>query len=144
MLKELDRPLRVEVKQSRNLLAFMISVHSLASLNFLLLPVMMVVKLLLLILVCISLYFYIQRYNQGFYMFCLQHTQKFSWELYRQGHIASIQILNSSVLTSFIIILQVEIDRKPQSLLICRDAVTAENYRQLYVALKISAADHNS
>ena len=134
----------VEVKQSNYLLAFIISMHSLAFLSSLFLAVLMPLKLLVLMFVCISLYFYLRRYQQGFYLCTLKHTTEFSWELFNNNQLTGIRILNSSVLTSFIIILHVETNKKHQTLLICRDAVSAEAYRQLFVALKITAADNLS
>ncbi|OQK17677.1 hypothetical protein AU255_07375 [Methyloprofundus sedimenti] len=127
----------VEVKQSRYLLAFIIVVHVLVTLSCLLLPVTIASKMLLSFLPVCSLYFYLKRYTQGFYTFTLRHTEEFSWELVEHNDYSYLRILKSSVLTSFIIILQVEIDKKHRSLLICRDAVSAETYRQLFVALKI-------
>jgi hypothetical protein len=48
-----------------------------------------------------------------------------------------MRILKSSVLTSFIIILHTEIDNKRRNILVCRDAVSGDKYRLLFVALKI-------
>lgn len=92
-------------------------------------------------LVCYSLYFHLRRYQQGFYLSTLKHTTEFAWELGTKNSVTSIRILNSSVLTSFIIILHVELNKKHRTILVCRDAVSAEAYRQLFVALKITATD---
>lgn len=131
----------VEVKQSTYLLAFIISVHSLALLSSLFLAVLISIKLFVLMLVCYSLYFHLRRYQQGFYLSTLKHTTEFAWELGTKNSVTSIRILNSSVLTSFIIILHVELNKKHRTILVCRDAVSAEAYRQLFVALKITATD---
>ena len=84
------------------------------------------------------------RYKQGFYLHTLKHTNEFAWELVDKNTISVIRILHSSVLTSFIIILHVEINKKNRNILVCRDAVSAEAYRQLLVALKITATDNSS
>ena len=93
-------------------------------------------------LVCYSLTFHLRRYQQGFYLCTLKHTTEFSWELFNNNQLTRIRILNSSVLTSFIIILHVEINKKQQNILIFRDAVSVEAYRQLFVTLKITAKDN--
>jgi len=100
-------------------------------------PINTVLKIILILLPGCSLYFYMQRYRQGFYTFSLKHTEELSWELVNNQHSSYLRILRSTVLTSFIIILQVKVDNKRRSLLVCRDAVSAEEYRQIYVALKI-------
>lgn len=137
MSKKFEAPLRADVKQSRYLLAFIIIVHGFALLSTLMLPLSIALKIPLILLPGCSLYFYLKRYKQGFYTFTLRHTAEFSWELVEYDDYSCLRILKSSVLTSFIIILQVEVGNKHRSLLICRDAVTAETYRHLFVALKI-------
>ena len=134
----------VEVKQSSYLLTFIISVHSLAFLSSLFLAVSIPLKLFVFMLVCYSLYFHLLRYKQGFYLCTIKHTTEFSWELFNKNQLTSIRILNSSVLTSFVIILHLEINKKRRNVLVCRDAVSAEAYRQLLVALKITATDNSS
>lgn len=137
MSKKSEAALWVDVNKSRYLLAFIIVVHVLVTLSCLLMPVTIAPKMLLIFLPGYSLYFYLKRYKQGFYTFTLRHTEEFSWELVEHDDYSYLRILKSSVLTSFIIILQVEINKKHRSLLICRDAVSTQTYRKLFVALKI-------
>lgn len=137
MLKKFEAPLWVDVKQSPNLLLFIIAVHILALVSSLLMSINTELKVVLILLPGCSLYFYLRRYRHGFYTFSLRHTEELSWELVESGQYSHLRILKSSVLTSFIIILQVRIAKKQRTLLVCRDAVSAEEYRQLYVALKI-------
>ena len=137
MSKRSAAPLWLDVKQSRYLLAFIIIVHVLALLSGLLMPVGAVLKVALCLLPGCSFYFYYQRYQQGFYIFSLRHSEELSWELVENNHHSCLRVLRSTVLTSFIIILQVKIGNKHRSLLVCRDAVSAEEYRKLFVALKI-------
>lgn len=111
--------------------------HVLALLSSLLMPVGAVLKVTLCLLLGYSLYFYLQRYQQGFYNFSLRQSEEFSWELVENNRPSGLRVLRSTVLTSFIIILQVKIDNKHRSLLVCRDAVSAEEYRKLFAALKI-------
>lgn len=138
-MKKSEPPLWVDVRQSKNLLIFIISVHSLALLNSLFLAVLVPLKLLVLLLICDSLYFHLQRYKKGFYLSILKHTTEFGWELLTKNSWSGIRILDSSVLTSVIIILHVEMGKKHRNILICRDAASADDYRQLLVALKITA-----
>ncbi|NOQ14518.1 MAG: hypothetical protein GQ583_08610 [Methyloprofundus sp.] len=138
-MKKSEPPLWVDVKQSKYLLTFIISVHSLAVLSSLSVAILMPFKLLLLMLVCDSLYFHLQRYKKAYYLFSLKYTTAFSWELSHNNNLTRMRILDSSVLTSVIIILHVEINKKHRNILVCRDAVSAEAYRQLLVTLKITA-----
>lgn len=131
----------VDVEQSKYLLIFIVSVHGLALLSSLFVAVLMSFKLLVVMLICDSLYFHLRRYQKGFYLYSLKHTAEFSWELFSKNSLTGMRILNSSVLSSFVIILHVEINSKHRNLLLCRDAVSAEAYRQVLVALKITTTD---
>ena len=137
MSKKSEPPLWIDVKQSRYLLVFIIVVHAVTALSCLMLPLTIAIKVLFLFLPGYSLYFYLQRYKQGFYTLMLKYSEQFSWELVEHDNFISMRVLKSTVLTPFVIILHVEIDKKYRSILVCRDAVSAEKYRQLFVALKI-------
>ncbi|MDF1582514.1 MAG: hypothetical protein P1P78_04315 [Methyloprofundus sp.] len=95
--------------------------------------------LCLLIFVVCSLYFQLYRYRQGFYLFILQHSTEFSWQLLEKDKVLAGAILGSSVVSEWLIILHVQIDKKRRSLLVFQDAVPAEIYRQLRVTLKITS-----
>lgn len=94
--------------------------------------------------VCASLCFHMRRYQEGFYLLTLKYTKEFAWELLaadkhkEDPQCSAIQILNSSVLSSFMIVLHVQMQNSSRSLLIFRDAVPDETYRQLKVSLKIN------
>ncbi|NYT47337.1 MAG: hypothetical protein H0A75_06910 [Candidatus Methanofishera endochildressiae] len=137
MSKKSEPPLWIDVNQSPYLLSFIIVVHSIAIITCLMLPLNSPLIVLLLLLPGSSLYFYLQRYRCGFYTHSLKYSAEFSWELVEGEHFSSMRILKSSVLTSFIIILHTEIDNKRRNILVCRDAVSGDKYRQLFVALKI-------
>ncbi|WP_428355115.1 protein YgfX [Methyloprofundus sp.] len=137
MSKKSEAPLWVDVKQSRYLRLFIYVVHILATLSCLILPLDILLKMLLILLLAYSLYFYMQRYQRGFYTFSLRHTEELSWELIEHDHYTHLRIFKSSVLTTFLIVLQVKIGKKQRNLLVCRDALSAEKFRQLFVALKI-------
>ncbi|HIG65145.1 MAG TPA: hypothetical protein EYQ43_06225 [Methyloprofundus sp.] len=137
MSKKSEPPLWIDVNQSPYLLSFIIVVHSIAIITCLMLPLTFALIVLILLLPVSSLYLYLQRYRRGFYTLSLKYSAEFSWELIEGDHYSSMRILKSSVLTSFIIVLHTEIDNKRRNLLVCRDAVLGDKYRQLFVALKI-------
>jgi len=132
-------PIWVEVKQSRYLLILIILTHSLAILSVLMPPLFFGLKLLLIPLIFGSLYFQLYRYKQEFYLFVLKHTTQFSWQLLDKADFVEVQILGSSVISEWLIILHVQIGKKQRSLLVFQDAVPAEIYRQLRVSLKITS-----
>ncbi|BCG63120.1 MAG: hypothetical protein methR_P0811 [Methyloprofundus sp.] len=96
-------------------------------------------KLLLIVLVCCSFYFHVQRYRQGYYLGTIKYTKEFAWQLATSQQFFAIQIINSSVITSFIIVLHIKVASQHRNLLICSDAIPNETFRQLRVALKINA-----
>lgn len=137
MSKKLEPPLWIDVKQSHILLTFIIVGHILVIINCLLVPISLALKVLFLMVTACSLYFYLQRYFRGYYSLSLRYTEGFGWELEGHEDFINMRVLRSTVLTSFIIILHVEIDHRLRSILICKDAVTSEEFRQAFVALKI-------
>jgi len=128
----------VDVKQSKYLLIFIGGVHGLAIISSLFIAVIISLKLLIILLVCDSLYFHLRRYQKAYYQFSLKYTKEFAWEIFDKNRLTSISILNSSVLTSFVIILHLQIGKRQRTALIFLDAASAEDYRQLLVALKIT------
>ena len=134
-----EAPLWVEVKQSRYLLIVIMLTHSLAIISVLMLSIDFRLMLCLLILVGCSLYFQLHRYKQGFYLFTLKHSAEFSWQLLDKDKISVVQILGSSIVSEWLIILQVQIGKKRRSLLVFRGAVPAEIYRRLRVTLTITS-----
>jgi len=81
----------------------------------------------------------LHRYKQGFYLFTLKHSAEFSWQLLDKDKISVVQILGSSIVSEWLIILQVQIGKKRRSLLVFRGAVPAEIYRRLRVTLTITS-----
>ncbi len=117
------------------------TVHTLAILSSIVIGALLLVKLLLIVLVCYSFYFHMQRYRQGYYLGTIKYTKEFAWQLATSQQFSGIQIINSSVVTSFIIVLHIVVANQRSNLLICCDAVPSEVYRQLRVALKINIQD---
>lgn len=141
MSKKFEAPLWFDVQQSTGLLSFIIVVHGIVIFSCLTLPLTVVLRVLLVVVPISSLLFYLHRYRSGFYRVSLKYSKECAWELLEGDHYSSMRILKSSVLTSFIIILHMLIDNKRRSVLVCCDAVSRDDYRQLLVALKITKSD---
>ncbi len=141
MLKKSELPLVIEVKQSRYLLIFIVTVHGLALLSVFFLAISLWIKISMLCLIMICLLSYRHTYQQKKFCYIFRHTKEFGWELSDGSGFSAIRILNSSVITLFIIILHIEYNSKKISILICKDAVTTEIYRRLLVTLKINLTD---
>ena len=61
------------------------------------------------------------------------------WELAIKTNYDPIQILKTTVITRFVIILHfLDQNRKKRSILICKDSLAAEEFRKLTIELKIS------
>ncbi len=132
-------PLCIKVQQSTYLLIFIVAIHSLAILSSIAITLSLAIKLLLIALLVSSFYWQIQGYRHGVYTTTLKYTDVFAWQQRTQQQFTTIQILNSSVITSFIIILHVIADNQRRTILIFRDTLPNEIYRQLRVTLKINA-----
>ncbi|NOQ16030.1 MAG: hypothetical protein GQ581_03140 [Methyloprofundus sp.] len=140
-MPKFEPPLLIEIQQSQYLFIFIASVHVLAILSSIVIDALLLVQLLLIVLVCYSFYFHVQRYKQGYYLGTIKYTKEFAWQLATSQQFSAMQILNSSVITSSIIVLHVVSESQHKNMLICCDAVPNEVYRQLRVALKINAQD---
>ncbi len=138
-MQKSEQPLLIEIQSSQYLLIFIVVIHIVAILASMMVAVMWPITLLFLALVCCSFYFHLRRYRQGYYLGTIKYTKEFAWQQVIQQQFSAMQILNSSVITSFIIILHVTSVNQRRSLLICCDAVPNEVYRQMRVALKINA-----
>jgi toxin CptA len=65
----------------------------------------------------------------------IRHTEKHGWEISDDGDFEAIAVAKSTVATSFFIFLHMQ--DKP-ALLIARDALSEDDYRQLIVKLKMT------
>jgi len=89
------------------------------------------------VLVLLSFYGHFLQYKKHHYCFCLQYTDEFAWQLVEADKPVDISLLKSSVVTSKLIILHIEVQQQFRALLIFSDAVDVESYRKLQVYPKI-------
>jgi hypothetical protein len=65
----------------------------------------------------------------------IRYTEKLGWEISEGGDFEAVDILKSTVVTTFFIFLQI---RKKPTILIANDALSEDDYRQLVVKLKMT------
>ena len=138
MSKKLEPPLHFEIQRSSCLLFFIIGLHGLSVLSCLQIALIWQLKIVWLLLVILSLSWQLRKYWQGYYQVYLQCKADNSWQYSMiQQDFVDISILPSSVLSAWLIILHIKVDKKYHTLLIINDSLSAEAYRQLKVALKV-------
>ncbi len=79
--------------------------------------------------------------------YTIKHTEAFGWEVSKGGDFASVEILKSTVITTFVLFLHFKHGSQAQSwksshkktLLVLADALAEEDYRCLIVKLKTTA-----
>jgi hypothetical protein len=70
--------------------------------------------------------------------YMIRYSEQLGWEIARHDEYESVQILKSTVLTVFAIILDVKLQNKERmTLLIVNDALSTAGFRQLIVKLRI-------
>lgn len=86
--------------------------------------------------IIVSLLFYLGKHfaHKGQY---IRYSSRNGWELDQAFY--PIEILTSTVITSYLLILHFEQQNKrKQTILICKDALINDDYRKLIVALRLS------
>lgn len=78
-------------------------------------------------------WFYFKRLKSEQHL--ISHSETKGWQLANSGDFENIQILSSTVITTFLIFLHIA--NKP-SVLIAHDALSAEDFRRLIVKLKMT------
>jgi toxin CptA len=131
MSKKHQAPLLLTLKPSLRLKQLLVIMHALALGSSLAAALTIAVKLALWTGLLIHLSFMLRQSQQH----TLKHTEEFDWELSDGADFESIQILDSTVISTFAIFLHFKTSKK-QSLLIISDALTDDDYRQLIVRLK--------
>lgn len=91
-------------------------------------------KLVLLTGICIHLWFISKRLKDK--QVKIKQSEALGWELSDGNDFKAIQILNSTVITTFAIFLHFTQNAHKQSLLILNDTLTEDDYRRLIVRLK--------
>ncbi len=142
MSKKLEPQLHVNIQRSQTLAYFIIGLHLLSLLACFKISVLWQLQLVLVLVLGLSFSRQFRRYQQGVYQFCLQCTPENTWQYAVNQHdFVGIEILPSSVLNTWLIILHVKTEAgKRENLLICKDTVNEDLYRRLKVRLKITAS----
>jgi len=96
-------------------------------------------QLFLIVSLFVSLLVYIKK-EICFNNITIRYSTAKGWELgHIEGVFSSIQVLPSTVLTPYLLILHFKLqNNSKKTILICRDALIDDSYRKLLVLLKIS------
>ena len=114
--------------------------HSLAIVATALNTLPLTIKLLIALAVIISLWQTLQQHYFTTNRPTLRYSHATGWEIMETQQITPIKILSSTVSIPYMTFLHYQKADKPQqNLLIFKDALSHEQYRQLSVCLKISA-----
>ncbi len=134
-----EPPLLLKTKPSDRLkqLLFVMHVLALGSSIANALPIM--AKLALLAGIGLHLWFTLNRLKNE--QLTIKHTEALGWEISDSNDFKPIQILNSTVITTFAIFLHFTDDAHKRSLLILNDALSEDDYRRLIVRLKTAGND---
>lgn len=136
MPKKTEPTLRVELKPSVRLKQLLVVMHALALASSIANALPIAVKLALLTGICVHLRFITKRVKNQRYS--IKQSEAFGWELSVGNGFEQIQILDSTVITTFAIFLHFNRDAKKRSVLIMNDALSEDDYRRLIVRLKTS------
>ncbi len=114
-------------------------IHAVAVIPALLNTLAWAYKLVIIVLILISLFFYLKQ-QINFQGLLIRSRPDSGWEISDTGdYFQAVEILPSTVLTSFLIVFCYKAqNNKKKTILICNDAVVTENYRRLMVELKIT------
>ena len=130
---------QVEFQRSGLLTYFIVCTHLLALTACLFNALPVWIKTALSLLVCLHMMWVLRKYVIVAPRYVVKYKESTGWELAGENAFMPIQILHSTVISTFIIILHFngQEDRK-QSILIPCDALSTEEFRKLTVELKIS------
>ena len=95
-------------------------------------------KVIITIMILVSLIVYLKR-EINCHDLLIRHSSESGWALaYPENNFYTIEILESTILTRYVIVLHFIQNKKKQTIFICRDALFYDEYRKLMVTLKIS------
>lgn len=137
MSKQNEPPLMLELQPSDRLQQAMMILHLFACVAGIANSLAMPIKLVLCVAVCVNLGFIIKRLSSQHYK--IRYSQQLGWEIAHLDGFTPVRILKSTVITTFVIILDVKPQNKDKTtLLVVSDALCADDYRQFIVKLKIT------
>jgi hypothetical protein len=145
MPKEYKAALLLAIKPSKRLKKMVVFIHVLALATSMANALAFTVKISLCALIGAHYWLSVRRLNAGHYT--IKHTEALGWELSEGSDFASIEILKSTVITTFALFLHFKYRSQAQSmkfahkktLLVLSDALADEDYRCLIVKLKTTA-----
>ena len=115
--------------------------HAIAIVAVLINALDLIYKVIISLMVLVSLFVYLKR-EYNFQGLLIRHSSGLGWEVaYLENYFYAVDILASTVITRYIIVLHFLQNKKKQTILICRDALSYDEYRKLMVALKISGVN---
>ena len=144
MRQQSEPALLLAIKPSHRLRATLILIHTLALVASTANDLGLIFKLGLITIICLQGWLAVKRLKNEQYI--LKYTESLGWQLSKDHDLVSIEILDSTVLTPFAIFLHYRervqpgfrTTRDKQTRLILSDALANEDYRHLFVKLKIT------
>ena len=145
MSDKFESDLLLTLKPSKRLKKMVVFIHTLALGASMANALAFAIKICLFAIICINLWLSIRRLNLESYT--IKHTEAFGWEVSEGLVFVSIEILKSTVITTFALFLHYKHGSQSQpskssykkTLLILNDALAEEDYRCLIVKLKTAA-----
>jgi len=145
MPKEHKAALLLALKPSKRLKKMVMFVYALALAASMANALALSIKVSLCALIGIHCWLTVRRLNAEHYT--IKHTEALGWEISEGRDLASIEILKSTVITTFALFLHFKYRSQAQSwkygykktLLVLNDALAEEDYRCLIVKLKTTA-----
>ena len=139
MSKKYEKTKIFEINQSPVLIKWLVLLHVTAIIAASLAALEPSYKIVIISMALLSLLFYLKR-ELRFHSLSIVHSMASGWEIsLSDNQFYPVKILASTVITPYLIVLHYKIQNKQkQTILICKDALIADDYRKLMVELKIS------
>jgi len=145
MSDKFESDLLLTLKPSKRLKKMVVFIHTLALGASMANALAFAIKISFFAIICINLWLSVRRLNLERYT--IKHTEAFGWEVSEGLVFVSVEILKSTVITTFALFLHYKHGSQSQpsksgykkTLLILNDALAEEDYRCLIVKLKTAA-----
>jgi len=145
MSDKFESDLLLRLKPSKRLKKMVVFIHTLALGASMANALAFAIKISFFAIICINLWLSVRRLNLEYYT--IKYTEAFGWEVSEGLAFTSVEILKSTVITTFALFLHYKHGSQSQpsksgykkTLLILNDALAEEDYRCLIVKLKTAA-----
>lgn len=134
MSKKHEPLLLIKLKPSKRLKWFLIFIYLLALGSSIANALPIAAKLFFIVVICLHLWLTLKYRNNEQYV--IKHTDTVGWEISEHSNFEPIEILNSTVISTFAIFLHFNKNARRQSVLIVNDALSKDDYRRFIVRLK--------